>query len=119
MVLSNFSSPGQIQPCDDEIVDEDTDVACLPMDDIAMSEQGSEDREDPASENEEEILDFPGDTEMDPIMPDLDVPDMDIVAPDLELESHASLKVTQVGARTGDPGVSMLTSAYSVMRGVL
>jgi hypothetical protein len=120
--LNNFSSPSQIQQPDDEIVDEEFDVARPYIDDIVMSEQGSEDREDPPSGNEEDVPEFPGfsndedfsmlDAEIDSIMPDFGMPadideDADIVAPDLELESlatHASLKVTHIGARRRSRG---------------
>lgn len=102
----DFARPSQRQGSDEiiadnDIVDEEDDVAYPSglMDDIVMSEQGSEES---ASDNEE-ILEFPEldedeghasmDMEMDPVMPDLDVPDL--VEPNLE--SRTSIKVTQVG----------------------
>jgi hypothetical protein len=104
-------------------VDEEGDVTHPPnlMDDI---EQGSE---GPAS-NDEGVLGFPGDEDDEMIdldvvpdggMPDLVIPDVcvpDVVVPDLE--SYATMKVTQVGIRLVHPGVSMLTGAYRIVRGV-
>jgi hypothetical protein len=80
------------------------------MEDIMMSEQGSEVGR--ASDGEE-ILDFPesdqeevhamGDMDMDPsgIVPDL-------VAPDIAVP----VTVTQVGVWSVEPGVSTLTGAF-------
>ena len=92
------------------------------MDDI---EEGSE---GPAS-NDEEVLDFPedeGDEMMDlDMVPDDGMPDLvmpgvrvpDVVIPDLE--SYGTTKVTQVGFGSVNPGVSILTGAYRVVREVL
>ena len=113
-MLTDFGSPSQRQCpdeiiADDDIVDEEDDVAYPSglMDDIVMSEQGSEE----FASNNEEILEFPEldkdqgntsmDVEMDPVMPGLNVPDA--VVPALvepNLESRTSIKVTQVGVCT-------------------
>ena len=98
----------------DEIEDEEDD-ATYPtdlMDDIMMSEQGS-DPEGRAS-NGEEVLDFPEsdhdevhaldmrDMDMDPddVVPDAAVPDAvvpDVVVPDLPAERRTRPKAKQVG----------------------
>lgn len=106
--LNDISSPSQIRQPDDEMVDEELNVAHPDMDDFVMSEQGSGDCEDPASGNEE-ILEFPGfsdgegdatlDAEID-CMPDLGIP----AVMESESESRMSLKVTQVGVRRRSRG---------------
>jgi hypothetical protein len=105
-------------------VDKEGDVT-HPTNLINDIKQGSE---DPAS-NDKEVLDFPGDEgneimDLDVIsddgMPDLVILDMcvpDVVVPDSE--SYATTKMTQVGVGSVNPGVSMLTGAYRIVREVL
>lgn len=129
-ILNNFISLGP-RASPDEIDNEEDDATPPPtwMDDIEMSE---EDGVGPDS-NDEEILDFPQSDDdegyrmmgldIDPsvrmedlVVPDVAVPDL-VVVP--ELENYASTKVTQVSVQTADRGVSMLTGAYRIVRGVL
>jgi hypothetical protein len=111
------------------------------VDDIMMSKQGSaglgsdddEVLDFPKSDNNKgyEMMDVDYDIDPDSIMPDLVVPDVDVpdlAVPDIAVQDLvvldlvnyvASMKVTKVSVRTVSPGVSMITSAFRVKRGVL
>src|SRR5438445_7764156 len=127
--LNNFISQSP-RPGPDEIVDEEEDVThpAVLTDDIMMSDQGSNGY---ASNNEEEILDFPEsiedeghgmsdmDIDLDGIVSDLATPDVampEVVV--LDVESYMTMRVTQVDVCTVNSGFSMSTGFHRLMRGV-